>query len=121
MIFVWDPAKAARNVAKHGISFEEAWEFDWAGAIVVDRSRRDDGERRQAAIGWLQGRLCTLIFTDRSDGVRVISFRRSNRAEEKVYEKIGGKTGNCSHIGRPRLYNLYFRIYRKAQRSYDFT
>jgi hypothetical protein len=88
MIFVWDPAKAERNFAKHGIAFEEAWEFDWAGAIVVDRSRRADGEVPQAAIGLLQGRVCTLIFTDRPDGVRLISFRRSNRSEEKVYEKV---------------------------------
>jgi uncharacterized DUF497 family protein len=36
MLFVWDPAKAELNFAKHGISFEDAWEFDWAGAIVVD-------------------------------------------------------------------------------------
>ena len=28
MPFVWDPAKAERNFAKHGISFEDAWEFD---------------------------------------------------------------------------------------------
>jgi uncharacterized protein len=86
MPFVWDPAKAERNLAKHGISFEEAWEFDWAGAVAVDRSRRVDGERRQA--GLLHDRVCTLIFTDRPDGVRLISFRRANRSEEKVYEKI---------------------------------
>jgi uncharacterized DUF497 family protein len=43
MPFVWDPAKAERNFAKHGVSFEDAWEFDWAGAVVVDRSRRVDG------------------------------------------------------------------------------
>ena len=81
MPFVWDPAKAERNFAKHGVSFEDVWEFDWAGANVVDRSRRVDGERRQAAIG-------TLIFTDRPDGVRLISFRRANRSEERVYEKV---------------------------------
>ena len=88
MIFLWDPAKAT---AKHGIAFGDAWEFDWAGAVIVDRSRRDDGERRQAAIGLLHGRVCTLIFTDRPEGVRLISFRRSNQAEEKAYEKIGTK------------------------------
>jgi uncharacterized protein len=88
MIFVWDPAKAELNFAKHGVAFEEAWEFDWAGAVVIDRSRRADGEVRQAAIGLLRGRICTLVFTDRPDGVRLISFRRSNRSEEKVYEKV---------------------------------
>jgi uncharacterized DUF497 family protein len=92
MPFIWDPSKAERNFAKHGIAFEEAWEFEWAGAVVVDRSRRADGEVRRAAIGLLRDRVCTLIFTDRPEGVRLISFRRSNRAEERVYEEIGSKT-----------------------------
>lgn len=92
MPFIWDPAKAERNLAEHGISFERAWEFDWAGAVVVDRSRRVDGERRQAAIGLLHGRVCTLIFADRLEGVRMISFRRANRSEEKVYEKVRPKS-----------------------------
>ena len=92
MLFVWDPAKAERNLAKHGIAFEEAWEFDWAGAVVVDRSRRTDGEMRQAAIGLLRDRICTLVFTDRPEGVRLISFRRSNRSEERVYEEVRPKT-----------------------------
>lgn len=91
MRFDWDPDRAARNRVKHGISFEQVWEFDWAGAVLVDRSRRVDGELRQAAIGMLRGRVCTLIFTDRPEGVRVISFRRSNRAEERVYEKVRPK------------------------------
>jgi hypothetical protein len=92
MRFLWDAAKAERNLAKHGISFEEAWEFDWEGAIVVDRSRREDGESRQAAIGILRGRVWTLIFTDRPEGVRIISFRRANAAEKRVYEKVRPKS-----------------------------
>ena len=79
MLFVWDRTKAERNLATHGIAFEEAWEFDWTGAVVVDRSRRTDGEARQAVIGLLHSRVCTLVFTDRPEGVRLISFRRSNR------------------------------------------
>jgi hypothetical protein len=37
--------------------FERAWDFDWETSIIVDRTRRSDGERRQAAIGWLGNRL----------------------------------------------------------------
>jgi uncharacterized protein len=87
-VFTWDPAKAARNLAKHGVAFESAWDFDWATSVVVDRTRRSDGERRQAAIGWLGDRLYTLIFTDRADGVRLISFRPANRTEARTYEAI---------------------------------
>jgi uncharacterized DUF497 family protein len=85
-VFTWDAAKAARNLAKHGVAFESAWDFDWQTSVVVDRTRRSDGERRQAA--WLGSRLHTVIFTDRADGVRLISFRRANRAEARTYEAI---------------------------------
>jgi uncharacterized DUF497 family protein len=87
-VFIWDSAKAARNLAKHGVAFDSAWDFNWETSVVVDRSRRSDGERRQAAIGWLEDRLHTVIFTDRPEGVRLISFRRANRAEMRVYEAI---------------------------------
>ena len=87
-MFIWDPAKASRNLAKHGVAFESAWDFDWETSVVVDRTRRSDGERRQAAIGWLGNRLHTVIFTDRADGVRLISFRRANRTEARTYEAI---------------------------------
>ena len=92
-MFTWDLAKARRNLAKHGIAFERAWDFDWATSVVVDRTRRTDGESRQAAIGWLGNRLYTVIFTERADDVRLISFRRANRAEVRTYEAIStGKT-----------------------------
>jgi uncharacterized DUF497 family protein len=72
----------------HGVDFESAWDFDWERSVVIDRTRRSDGERRQAAIGSLGNRLHTVIFTDRVDGVRLISFRRANRTEARTYEAI---------------------------------
>ena len=38
-MFTWDAAKAARNLAKHGVSFESAWDFDWETSVVVDSVR----------------------------------------------------------------------------------
>jgi len=38
-VFTWDAAKAARNLAKHGVSFESAWDFDWETSVVVDSVR----------------------------------------------------------------------------------
>jgi hypothetical protein len=76
-------------------------DFDWATSVVVDRTRRSDGERRQAAIGWLGSRLHTVIFTDRVDGVRLISFRRANRAEARTHEAIS--SGKNETIPRRRF------------------
>ena len=45
--FEWNDAKAERNLAKHGFSFEEAREvFADPGAVIFDVTREEDGEAR---------------------------------------------------------------------------
>ena len=45
----YDPVKTARNIEKHGLSFDEVAFLDWPGAIVTQDSRKDYGEIRWAA------------------------------------------------------------------------
>ncbi|MDD3182824.1 MAG: BrnT family toxin [Alphaproteobacteria bacterium] len=87
MQFEWDENKNAANVAKHKLSFAEAWDFPWHESVLFDRSREDDGEKRYAAIGRLHGKLHTIIFTKRAKRVRIITLRRANKSEETAYEK----------------------------------
>lgn len=85
-MLIWDEDKSARNKAKHGLAFEAARDFDWDTSVTLDRSRPDiDGETRWAAIGWLCGKLHTIIFTYRADDLRIISLRRSNKGEESYH------------------------------------
>ena len=84
--YEWDEAKAASNLAKHGVSFLDAAEvFEDAGHLEVDVSRAADGEIRFKIIGTFEGRLLAVVYTLRGDTVRVISARPTNRAEEKLY------------------------------------
>lgn len=48
--------------------------------------RKDYGENRYIAAGFLAGRLHILVFTPTADGIRVISFRKANRRELRRYE-----------------------------------
>ncbi len=82
----WDETKNATNRSKHGLDFAEAYNFPWEEAVLVNRSRHTDGEPRFAAIGWLHGRLYTIIFTQRGTAIRLISLRRANTKEEKTHE-----------------------------------
>lgn len=84
-MFVWNDAKSAANAVKHGLAFEAAHRFDWDDPVIVDRSRGVDGEKRYAAIGTLDKKLHTVIFTLRDASIRIISLRRSNPQEEKLY------------------------------------
>ena len=83
----FDPAKDARNVARRGLSFARAMDFDWAGVDIIEDVRFVYPERRFVAVGYLDGRLHVLCFTRTTDGIRVISFRKANVREAKRYGK----------------------------------
>ena len=88
MEFDWDPAKAAANVAKHGIQFEEAIRvFADPDHIVEDSTRPEFGEERLLAVGQVTGVFITTIFTNRSGACRIISARRACRHERARYRQ----------------------------------
>jgi uncharacterized DUF497 family protein len=84
--FEWDPAKATRNVEKHGVDFDTAAEiFDDPNLFVVIDSRTY-GERRYQAIGASRGVILFVAYTMRADNVcRIISARRASRRERAAY------------------------------------
>jgi len=82
----FDPAKNVRNIAERGISFERVEDFEWETAVIVRDSRRDyNKETRFRAMGMIGERLHAMVFTPRGDGIRVISLRKANRREERMY------------------------------------
>lgn len=85
--FEWDDAKAESNLAKHGISFDEAVAafFD-PRLLSLDASRPTDGEERIRALGMIEGRLFSVVCTLRGDILRLISARRANAVETRAYD-----------------------------------
>lgn len=87
--FEWDDAKAQSNLAKHGVPFAYATRvFLDAGVVDFDASRPGDGEPRRKAVGEIEGRLFTVVYTPREDCIRVISARRCNLTEERRYGSL---------------------------------
>ena len=61
--FEWDDRKSLANLQKHGIRFEDAASA-FSGAMLVRKDERFDyGEDRYLAIGLLDGREITIVFT----------------------------------------------------------
>ena len=85
MRYEWDKAKRAENIAKHGVDFAEAKDFDWDAALAARDTRRDYGEVRYRAIGPIGPRLYVMAFTARRGTVRIISPRKANPREVKGY------------------------------------
>lgn len=87
--FEWDGAKAASNLAKHGVPFAYATRvFLDPQAIDIDASRPGDGERRRKMIGMIEGRVFSVVYTEREDSIRLISARRCNAKEERLYGPV---------------------------------
>ena len=87
--FTWDAAKARANIAKHGISFEEAESaFSDEDAILVPDPEHSALEERFLLIG-LSVALRVLVVVhcepDVSGAIRLISARRASRSERGQY------------------------------------
>jgi uncharacterized DUF497 family protein len=89
--FEWDDAKAAANLRRHRVSFEEATEvfYDPNAFDDCDLAHSDE-EARFFIIGLSSRRLLYVVYAERAgDVLRVISARRADRLERKMYERAG--------------------------------
>ena len=88
--FEWDPKKAASNIQKHGVSFDEAVTvFKDPLAFIFDDMTHSEQEHREIIIGMSALRRMLLVcFVERIENtVRIISARPATRQEIKDYEE----------------------------------
>ena len=89
MDYEWDEAKAASNLEKHGVSFEEAATvFD--DPLYIDFYDPDHAvdEHRYLIMGQsTAGRLLIISYTERDEAVRLITAREVTSAERRAYEE----------------------------------
>jgi uncharacterized DUF497 family protein len=90
--FEWHPFKAAMNLKKHKVSFDEARTIfgDKKNLVIPDREHSYD-EERSLAIGMSdQGRVLVMCFSEREERIRIISARLAERWERREYESANG-------------------------------
>ena len=89
MQFEWDAEKAASNLKKHGVSFQEAATAfgDPFSATIADPDHSEDEDRYVLLGQTYQGRLIVVVHTDREETVRIISARLASSRERKSYEQ----------------------------------
>jgi uncharacterized DUF497 family protein len=87
--FEWDPVKAAANLRKHGVSFEEAaTAFKDSLARIHADPEHSASEPCEILVGHsAQGRLILVAFTDRRGRLRLVSAREVTRRERRDYEE----------------------------------
>ena len=88
MEFEWDVRKAAVNLRKHGVSFEEAATV--FGDFLSTTARDPDhssGEERYITVGLSNlGRLLMVAHAERAARIRIISARTLTPREKRAYE-----------------------------------
>ena len=89
MNFEWDYKTAAVNLAKHGISFEEAATgFGDPLSMTISDPDHSEEEDRFILLGiTYKGRLVVVVHTERDETIRIISARIATKAERRDYEK----------------------------------
>jgi uncharacterized DUF497 family protein len=85
----WDAAKAAQNLRKHGVAFEDAVRvFLDGGRLEIYDGREDYGEDRWATIGQVYTAVLYVVYTVRhEDTIRIISARRALTHEQNQYRE----------------------------------
>jgi hypothetical protein len=87
MKYEWDENKRVANLAKHGVDFIDAKNFDWSSAIETIDDRFNYIEDRWIALGFIGSRLHVIIYTMQGENVRLISLRKANKREKDYYEE----------------------------------
>jgi uncharacterized DUF497 family protein len=89
MQYHWDARKAARNLSKHGVSFDEAATvFDDPLFVIFEDPDHSVREKRLIIMGESnRQRLLVVSYTEPRSGIRLISARKATPKERKFYEE----------------------------------
>ena len=87
--FEWDPKKAASNLAKHGVSFDEgASAFRDPLSLTISDPDHSEDENRYLLLGQSSdGRLVVVSHTERGARIRIIGARLAEPRERRDYEE----------------------------------
>ena len=88
-VFEWDMRKAASNLKKHGVAFDEATTvFGDPLSLLMDDPKHSEDEQRFLVMGRsVQQRLLVVAFAERPPHTRIISARLATRQERNLYEQ----------------------------------
>jgi uncharacterized DUF497 family protein len=89
MKYEWDENKAIKNLAKHGVSFDEAKTIfdDPLYVDFYDLDHSEDEERYLIVGESNRRRLLIVSYTERRESIRIISAREVTKSEREAYEE----------------------------------
>jgi len=84
MRLLWDERKRRSNLRIHGIDFRDAHKVFAGPTYTYDDDRFDYDERRFVTLGFLGEMVVSMVHTETSSTLRIISFRKATRNETSI-------------------------------------
>ena len=86
--FEWDDSKNRENIAKHGVSFQEAQEaFEDIRRVIMKDVQHSDGEQRFFCLGKVSGEVMTVRFTQRGGNIRIFGAAFWRKGKKRYEEE----------------------------------
>ena len=82
----FDRAKREATFIHRGLDMVRAGEVFAGNTITVEDDRMEYGEKRFITVGLLEERMIVLVWTPRGEARRIISMRKANAREQKIYQ-----------------------------------
>jgi len=88
----WDESKRTSNLRRHRLDLADGERVFDHPTLAAEDARADYGESRMNLLGWLDGRIVHMTYTERNGELRVISLRRATKHETRIYlQAVSGK------------------------------
>lgn len=87
MRFTWNDRKRRTNLKAHGLDFVDAPRVFEGPTFTFEDDRFDYGEQRFVSLGFLGGIAVSIVHTETTEHIHVISFRRATLNEEAILFK----------------------------------
>jgi uncharacterized DUF497 family protein len=84
MLFAWDPDKRDINRERHKLDLLDA-QLLFDGRPVITYPSPRDSELRFVSTGQIGPKFYSVVWTERGEAIRLISFRRARDGEERAY------------------------------------
>ena len=89
----FDPHKRRQTLEERGLDFDDAVQVFAGRTIEYEYDQRDYGETRFVTFGLLNDRMVSLVWTPRGSARHIISMRKANEREKKIYETELDRSG----------------------------
>lgn len=87
MRFRWDEAKHQGNILRRGYGFDDSTRIFAGPVLEWEDVRQDYGERRMIAVGKAEGKVLTVVYTDRGDVRWIVTSWPSSRKERRLWRE----------------------------------